>query len=554
VESDEPEVQLEAVYYVCRFGPQAPEAQLRDFWSHANPKVRAAAIACVARHGNHIEIQMAYEGIREVIGDKSAENADVRLAVAKAFASMDSPALTDPLGELVGDVDATVARQAIDSAAHLTPLPLIPSIEARLCDSATAPAARNALAAYGPDAVHHLSASLLGARDGASSDVLCRRIPRVLQMIGTDAATKVLIEALAEPAADLAYGAQVRRYHVVKALNRLRRDQPKLSVPQAAVHEAGTREVRLQLLLPDLRAAAVSLGDSAALLVAILDERWEQSLERLFRLLALVYPPREIYNAYAAIRETSGPTTTTAGATLRANALELLDNVLSVEVKRVILPLVEDGDAEMRLKPLRDMLGVRPPSQRDALDALQNADDALLSGAAYYALRLLGDAGQELPDGSPALSDGTNARGMDVNLLEKVAFLKRAELFADIDTEQLAQVAAAAAEVEFDAGDVVFRQHEFADSVCVVVCGTVSLSGEESPEDSAGEGEVFGMLALFADEARLLTAVAVDPTRALRLDYDVFMELLADHVEICRGMLKNLTQKIQRLSAELHAG
>ncbi|MEO2005289.1 MAG: Npt1/Npt2 family nucleotide transporter, partial [Candidatus Poribacteria bacterium] len=290
VESDEPDVQLEAVYYVCRFGPQAPEAQLREFWSHANPKVRAAAIACVARHGNHIEIQMAYEGIRGVIGDKSAENADVRLAVAKAFASMDSPALTDLLGELVGDVDATVARQAIDTAAHLTPLPLIPSIEARLCDSATAPAARNALTAYGPDAVHHLSASLLGARDGAGSDVLCRRIPRVLQMIGTDGATKVLIEALAEPAADLAYGAQVRRYHVVKALNRLRRDQPELSVPQAAVHEAGTREVRLQLLLPDLRAGAVSLGDSATLLVAILDERWEQSLERLFRLLALVYP------------------------------------------------------------------------------------------------------------------------------------------------------------------------------------------------------------------------------------------------------------------------
>jgi AAA family ATP:ADP antiporter len=59
----------------------------------------------------------------------------------------------------------------------------------------------------------------------------------------------------------------------------------------------------------------------------------QQSLERVFRLLGLLYPPADIYYAYHAI--TSGSTH------LKANALEFLDNVLHPDIKRSLLPVIE---------------------------------------------------------------------------------------------------------------------------------------------------------------------------------------------------------------------
>jgi ATP:ADP antiporter, AAA family len=59
----------------------------------------------------------------------------------------------------------------------------------------------------------------------------------------------------------------------------------------------------------------------------------QQSLERVFRLLGLLYPPADIYYAYHAIM--SGSTQ------MRANALEFLDNVLHPEIKRSLIPVIE---------------------------------------------------------------------------------------------------------------------------------------------------------------------------------------------------------------------
>jgi ATP:ADP antiporter, AAA family len=555
-ESDKTEVQLEAVYYVCRYGPVLPEEQMREFWHHADPTVRAAAIACVARHGNDIEVGMAYEGIRQIIDDKGADNADVRFAVAKAFASMDAPALTELLEELVADLDPHVAAQAIESAGHLGAPALVPAIEARLRDAPTAVAARAALASYGDAIVPRLRDALLGE----GSDPRVRRgIPRVLCMVGTDEAAGALVEALGAYPADLAQDTQELRYHAIKALNRLRRNRADTVVPESPLAAAIESESRLQVELLDHRDVVDSLGEPASLLSTVLHERQEQGLERLFRLLALRHPPRDIYNAYAPLRapRRSAPRSAARSA-LRPNALELLDNLLPTDTKRLVMPLIEDGDSDARLRPLRQRWGLTRHSATENLGALLHADDAWLSAAAARAVALLHDAPSAplVPPGVPperlaALADALPERTPDMNLLEKVEFLTRAELFGDINTEQLGQAAAATTEADFDAGAAVFREFEYADSVYVVVQGEVRLSGETIPDHVAGEGEVFGMLALFADEARLLTAVATQPTQTLRLDKDVFLDLLADHVEISRGMLSNLTQKIQTLSAEL---
>ena len=64
-----------------------------------------------------------------------------------------------------------------------------------------------------------------------------------------------------------------------------------------------------------------------------LDVRRQKSLEGVFRLLAVIHPTKAIETVWGNLHSTS--------ATSRANAIEVLDNLLEAEEKRRLLPLVE---------------------------------------------------------------------------------------------------------------------------------------------------------------------------------------------------------------------
>ena len=59
----------------------------------------------------------------------------------------------------------------------------------------------------------------------------------------------------------------------------------------------------------------------------------EQELERIFRLMALLLPQAGLHDAYVGVRSSN--------ATVRANALEFLDNVLKPELRHVLVPLLD---------------------------------------------------------------------------------------------------------------------------------------------------------------------------------------------------------------------
>src|ERR1044071_8899067 len=88
--------------------------------------------------------------------------------------------------------------------------------------------------------------------------------------------------------------------------------------------------------LDDLKPIAGHGGPD--LLRDAIEERLARSLDRIFRLLSIVYPLKAIELIHANLRSTQ--------ATTRANAVEVLDNLLDVEEKMRVLPLVEDGPRE----------------------------------------------------------------------------------------------------------------------------------------------------------------------------------------------------------------
>jgi len=134
-----------------------------------------------------------------------------------------------------------------------------------------------------------------------------------------------------------------------------------------------------------------------------------------------------------------------------------------------------------------------------------------------------------------------------LTVVEKVIFLQKVDIFAKIGTEQLAYLAAIAREVDVSKGDKIYTEGDPSDALYLVLEGAVRLQREKREIAATSAGEAFGTWALFDEDPRVVTAVASEDTRLLRIDRDEFVELLADHVQITQGILRTVVGRLRGL-------
>jgi AAA family ATP:ADP antiporter len=186
----------------------------------------------------------------------------------------------------------------------------------------------------------------------------------------------VLLAGIGQPNFEL-------RSAVLRALNRLRETDPKLDYGEQSVTRQILNEARyyaeLAAALEPFRKQEKP-STAATLLVKTLEERLHATIERLFRLLGLRYPPKQIYAAYLAVNRRR-PDEYTA-------ALEFLDNILERELKKLLLPLL-DQDASHGAAASSVHLGVEEKDVPSALrDLMQSGDAWLVSCAIATAAEL----------------------------------------------------------------------------------------------------------------------------------------------------------------------
>ncbi len=134
-----------------------------------------------------------------------------------------------------------------------------------------------------------------------------------------------------------------------------------------------------------------------------------------------------------------------------------------------------------------------------------------------------------------------------LTVIEKVIFLQNVDVFADVPTEHLAYLAAIADEVEYHAGETVYKEHGPSDALYLVLDGSVRLERDGREITVAGPRQAFGVWALFDEEPRVAGALAVENCHLLRINRDDFVDLLADHVQITQGVLKALAGRLRGL-------
>lgn len=281
---------------------------------------------------------------------------------------------TSALYSLLADPDPHVARAACRTAGRLKNRTYLEALLRLLPNSMVRADAIEALSEYGERIAGTLGDILL---DSTTPAPVRRQLPRVLRAIPFQRSVDVLVSSIAEP--DLTVRSQV-----LKALNSLRETNNKLNFGRESLMQLILSEARYYY---EMNAALAPFKDNGEakgatrLLIQTIEGRLRLTLDRLFRLLGLRYPPKEMYAAYLGAMNRNRTEQHTA-------AIEFLDNVLERELKRIILPLLDDDVQIAQVG--RDVFGLEPRDEKAALRELMKSGDSWLVACAVATAAELG--------------------------------------------------------------------------------------------------------------------------------------------------------------------
>jgi HEAT repeat protein len=360
-------VRSAAIEYLCSGEPDDSSRRLDSLLKNGDMDIRIAAARWVAENPQ-VPYQPSAALVEELMTDSGPHSAGARAAAALLAGRFPAAQSVSFLRKRLEDPDPAVVQAAAKAAASTGHTDLVHDLARILKSRNFRAAAREALVSYGPRIIGTLGDLLA---DQAGDPEIRREIPWVLGRIATTPSSEILLDRLDD-------SDRYVRYRSVKALNRMREQNPGLPPPRPVIVVRIFAETRA---FYDALATYQSLAEapvisSTALLLRSLRERMDQNLELIFRLLGLQYPMRDIYSAFSALKGTR--------PARRTSAIEFLDSLLRQDLRAVILPLLEESSTERLVELAVRTFGVRPRSREEALETILEQNDEWLVACALH--------------------------------------------------------------------------------------------------------------------------------------------------------------------------
>ena len=112
----------------------------------------------------------------------------------------------------------------------------------------------------------------------------------------------------------------------------------------------------------------------SSVLAQVLDEKIGRTVDRIYRLMGVLYPWKEITAARWAIEH--------GDRRAGASALEYLDNILAAQLRRYLMPILEDVPLEEKVRRGNVILQTRPRDVEETMLHLINDDDQVVAASA----------------------------------------------------------------------------------------------------------------------------------------------------------------------------
>jgi len=534
----------------------------RPMLADSDPRIRATAAVALAGSSRSEDRDEAELALVDLAGDTRDESKEARRDVAIAIRQIADPRFRRLLIPLLYDPSTRVADQAMESvhAAGTSDFIFVPSLVSLLRNRRLKGRARAALVAYGEPVVESLAFFL---RDPEEDIWVRRHIPGTLAQIPSQKSVDVLAAALGDPDGFI-------RYKVVSALERLRREHPEFTMPTEPVEKLAIQEARRYfnfLSLHDNLFGKEKLSADSLLSQALI-EHLARLRNRIFKLLTLLYRPTDIDAARFTLDH--------GDSRGKSSASEYLDNILSSQLRKQVLPVLEDMPRDERVRRGNVLLKTRPRDVEETLLQLINDDDPVTAAAAIDVVReqkmwsLAGDvehvlAHRDVHDwyvfeaASWTLAEqrmpAERRRQLWLEPLpaaELAGRLRRLPLFASVSVDELFRIASASKQVRHDSGSILMEEGSVPSTIHILLDGRVtSVARDKAPstiEAPATLGFVEAMAGLSMPETIRTSGTAV----TLALTVEELRTLLADNTDLVSGLFVTLAERIQEPDRPVH--
>jgi AAA family ATP:ADP antiporter len=551
---EDEDVRAGAVRAIAAIRGEGASGLMRPYLDDPNPRVAVTAAVALASSAHRADEQAAFAVLQRLAKDSREGAAPSRREVAKALAHIPNPEFYDLLVPLMYDSNLDVARAAIRSAGRIGPASVlfVPALVSLLRNRLLKADARGVIVEYGEAAVEQLAYFL---RDQDEDVWVRRHLPATLALIPSEPTVKVLVEALGDRDGFL-------RFKAVEALVRIRRERPELVIPREPIEALVAAETMRYANALTLHANLFVTGGVPrdTLLARALEEKEARSRNRMFRLLGLLYTTDDIEAARFAIDH--------GDARARASAAEYLDNLLSGDLRRRVMLLIEDMPLDERVRRANVQFRTRRRDAEDTLAQLIHDEDQIVAAAAIHLVaergiwKLADDVEHALAHRDvrdwyvfEAASWALAARRMPPSerrqrwleplpAVELADRLRHITLFDYVSVDELFRVAGTGRQVRHDPGRVIYQAGVHPDTLQFLIDGEVAL---ETRADAPPEGCSAPAALAFEEMLQAVpmrgTVRASDVAIALSLTREEFLTLLSDNIELAHGLFKMLLNR-----------
>jgi hypothetical protein len=238
---------------------------------------------------------------------------------------------------------------------------------------------------------------LVGALDDPGTTKNIRRhLPRTISRFRSSIAANALVTRLPHE------GDGRTEFKILRALGRMRTDDPRLAIDPAPMREYIRRAVRdaarYAVFIDELVGERARWSPSAELIHEILVEKRWSAIDHVFRALGILYPSAGLRSAFDAFAN--------GNELRRIAALEIVDAIAPSEIRPPLLAILEDMPAEQR----REQLGELAPGPYTSYEAflaglLHDPSESLRCVVAHHIAerQLVGlrdELARLIPDGS----------------------------------------------------------------------------------------------------------------------------------------------------------
>lgn len=548
LQDEKKEVQAEAISAACAIFKAGAVSVVRPYLESPDLNVKRRAVECLLRHGDKATRETAYNRFREMLDGSTSDGEESRVEAARLMGEINDPTFAGHLSKLiVEDPSSRVIHEAMAAAGKGKYSRVVADIILRLGSNTTKAAAREALIRYGEIAVKELRSALFDSRVSRNIRL---NIPRTLSKIRSQSAMNALLGGLLEE--DRAI-----RFQAILALEEMARRFADLRLDREIVESAIVSDVMLYSQRFAIFYVLFANGEQlvlerASLLRQALQESMERVRERVIWLLSLIYPAKDIRGIWGALNS--------GDPTKQAHAVELLDNLLTGDVKRYSFPLYGDALEPARFSVALGFLGWPSLDANTALRMLFQQEDMWLTAATVWEIgrrgfggfhvniaRFLDSEHLVLRDAAELVNRGFELPGKDKKLatIEKVIFLKSVDIFAHLTVEQLGRIAGLTEEVRFEPNEPIFHEGEPIDAVYLLLKGRVALEKNGQKAREIGEANSFGTVGALDFNPAVHTVKAIDYVHALRLDARDLHDLLSQDIELVEGVIRVLCRMIR---------